>query len=191
MLGRIEMNQTSRSDFQGDKHLNDAKGGGHRGEEIASHDCVGVILQERGPALVSRSGWPGQLFAVLGDGARREPNLELQQRFIGDAFFSPGLDSQPLDGESSASFGSYLWPPDRSGSPAPKRRNAARCQPIKAAGLTITNALRQSNQRASFENTNLSPGVVGSAFFSCSRNRANCLRKNRFSAARAKGGARY
>src|SRR5438309_11991456 len=66
-----------------------------------------------------------------------------------------------------------------------KRRNAWRCQPIKVAGLTIINALRQSNQRASLENTNLSPGVVGIAFFSRSRNRANCLRKNRFSAASA------
>src|SRR3954467_5510321 len=66
-----------------------------------------------------------------------------------------------------------------------KRRNALRCQPIKVAGLTIINAPRQSNQRASLENTNLSPGVVGIAFFSRSRNRANCLRKNRFSAAKA------
>ncbi len=41
------------------------------------------------------------------------------------------------------------------------------------------------DQRASLENTNLSAGVVGIAFFSRSRNRANCLRKNRFSAARA------
>src|SRR3954453_8915921 len=66
-----------------------------------------------------------------------------------------------------------------------KRRNALRCQPIKVAGLTISNALRQSNQRASLENTNLSAGVVGMAFFSRSRNRANCLRKNKFSAANA------
>src|SRR3954462_1893786 len=66
-----------------------------------------------------------------------------------------------------------------------KRRNAWRCQPIKVAGLTIINAPRQSNQRASLENTNLSPGVVGIAFFSRSRNRANCLRKKRFSAAKA------
>src|SRR4051812_30706127 len=66
-----------------------------------------------------------------------------------------------------------------------KRRNALRCQPIKVAGLTISNALRQSNQGASLENTNLSAGVVGIAFFSRSRNRANCLRKNKFSAARA------
>jgi hypothetical protein len=65
------------------------------------------------------------------------------------------------------------------------RRNAWRCQPIKVAGLTISNALRQSNHRASLENTNLSPGVVGMAFFSRSRNRANCLRKNKFSAASA------
>src|SRR5438309_6980202 len=66
-----------------------------------------------------------------------------------------------------------------------KRRNALRCQPIKVAGLTISNALRQSNQRASLENTYLLAGVVGIAFFSRSRNRANCLRKNKFSAARA------
>ena len=90
MLGRIEMNQPSRSDFQGDKHINDTKCGGHGGEEIASHDCFGVIFQESGPALVSRSARPGQLFAVLGHGARRESNLELQQQIIGDALFSPG-----------------------------------------------------------------------------------------------------
>ena len=66
-----------------------------------------------------------------------------------------------------------------------KRRNALRCQPIKVAGLTIINAPRQSNQRASLENTNLSAGVVCIAFFSRSRNRANCFRKNRFSATRA------
>src|SRR4051794_11442775 len=65
------------------------------------------------------------------------------------------------------------------------KRNALRCQPIKVAGFTISNALRQSNQRASLENTNLSAGVVGIVFFSRSRNRANCLRKNKFSAATA------
>src|ERR1700751_829924 len=65
------------------------------------------------------------------------------------------------------------------------RRNAARCQPINVAGLTITNALRQSKKRASLDKTNRSAAVVGTAFFSRSLNKANCLRKNRFSAARA------
>jgi hypothetical protein len=65
------------------------------------------------------------------------------------------------------------------------RRKAARCQPINVAGLTITNALRQSKKRASLDNTNRSAAVVGLAFFSRSRNKASCLRKNRFSAARA------
>ena len=182
----MEMNQTSRSDFQGDKHINDAKGGGHGGEEIASHNCLGVIFQESGPALVSRSARPGQLLAVLCDGARREPNLQLQQQLIGNALLSPGWISAPkrrIESLTSAVTGGL---PTGLDFQRQKRRNAARCQPIKVAGLTITNALRQSNQRASFENTNLSPGVVGSAFFSRSRNRANCLRKNRFSAARAK-----
>lgn len=40
-------------------------------------------------------------------------------------------------------------------------RKPARCQPIKVAGLTITKALRQSNKRASFENTRRSAAVVG------------------------------
>ena len=65
------------------------------------------------------------------------------------------------------------------------RRNAARCQPINVAGLTMTNALRQSKKRASLDNTNRSAAVVGAAFFSRSWNKASCLRKNRFSAASA------
>ena len=65
------------------------------------------------------------------------------------------------------------------------RRNAARCQPINVAGLTITKALRQSKKQASLEITNRSAAVVGATFFSRSRNKASCLRKNRFSAARA------
>ena len=65
------------------------------------------------------------------------------------------------------------------------RRNAARCQPINVAGLTITKALRQSKKRASLHNTNRSAAVVGAAFFSRSWNKASCLRKNRFPAAKA------
>jgi hypothetical protein len=65
------------------------------------------------------------------------------------------------------------------------RRNAARCQPIKVAGLTMTKALRQSKKRASLDKTNRSAAVVGAAFFSRSWNKASCLRKNRFSATRA------
>lgn len=65
------------------------------------------------------------------------------------------------------------------------RRKAARCQPINVFGLTITKALRQSKKRASLENTNRSPAVVAAAFFSRSRNKASCLRTNKFSAASA------
>src|SRR5437764_1661989 len=70
----------------------------------------------------------------------------------------------------------------RSSMPASR---TARCQPINVAGLTMTNALRQSKKRASLDNTNRSAAVVGAAFFSRSWNKASCLRKNRFSAASA------
>src|SRR3954451_12850304 len=49
----IEMNQPSRTDLQRHKYINHAKANGHCGEEITSYDCVGMILHEGGPALVS------------------------------------------------------------------------------------------------------------------------------------------
>src|SRR4051812_50225528 len=55
-----------------------------------------------------------------------------------------------------------------------KRRNALRCQPIKVAGFTISSALRQSNQRASLENTSLPAGGGGLAFFSPSPDKDKC-----------------
>ena len=57
------------------------------------------------------------------------------------------------------------------------RPNAARCQLINVAGLTITKALRQSKKRVSLDKTNRSALVVGLAFFSRSLNKASCLRK--------------
>jgi hypothetical protein len=53
MFRGIEMNQPSRTDLQRHKYINHAKANRHYGEEITSDDCVGVILQEGGPALVS------------------------------------------------------------------------------------------------------------------------------------------
>lgn len=63
------------------------------------------------------------------------------------------------------------------------RRNAARCQPIKVAGLTITNAFRHSNNRASLENTKRSPGTGCFGFRLAFLEKDSCLPRNRFSAA--------
>src|SRR3954463_259435 len=49
----IEMSQPSRTDLQRHKYINHAKANRHYGEEITSYDCIGVIFQEGGPALVS------------------------------------------------------------------------------------------------------------------------------------------
>jgi hypothetical protein len=77
------------------------------------------------------------LLAVFGHRARREPNLQLQQQLIGNAFFSPGLDSQPLNDESSSDFDIHAWPPDRSRFPAPEKAECVAMPAIKVAGLTI------------------------------------------------------
>lgn len=102
MLGRIEMNRTSRSNFAGDKHRNDARGAGHGGEETASRDCLGVILQEVEPA--------GLAIYVAGELAcctwRRcaERAESRASTTVHRRVFLPRLDSQPLDGESSPCF---------------------------------------------------------------------------------------
>jgi hypothetical protein len=53
MFRGIEMNQPSRTDLQRHKYIDHAKANRHNREEITSYDCVGVVFQEGGPALVS------------------------------------------------------------------------------------------------------------------------------------------
>jgi len=52
-------------------------------EEIACHNRQRVILQERRPALITSglTSWP--LRHVLADRARRDPDAQLDQQFIG------------------------------------------------------------------------------------------------------------
>ena len=71
------------------------------------------------------------------------------------------------------------------------RRNPWRCQRSNVAGCTMTNAWRQSNQRASQVRA-MRMAFVACCGFTCrSWYRASCLRRNRFSAARAVGERRH
>src|SRR3982751_202911 len=75
----------------------------------------------------------------------------------------PRLDSQLLNaGSNSLTAAVTGGLPTGLDFQRQNRRNALRCQPIKVAGFTISNALRQSNQRASLQNTNLSAGSCAS-----------------------------
>jgi len=67
MFGRIEMHQAQRPDLQCNEHIKHAKGGGNSSEAITSYDSFGVIFQEGGPALVSRSARSGRLLDVFGE----------------------------------------------------------------------------------------------------------------------------
>jgi hypothetical protein len=54
MGGRIEMEQTAGADLHGDEHVQDAETGSDRGEEVTGDNRLGVVADERGPALYSR-----------------------------------------------------------------------------------------------------------------------------------------
>src|SRR3954466_12526758 len=185
MFGRVETNHPARTDLHRHKHINHSKARCHNRKEIASYDCVCVIFRKLDQRWSldprGRGGCLLYLATVRGE-----------SRICSFSNSSSAMRRSPQVGFSAAKRRiKFLTSTVTRGLPTgcdfqrQKRRNALRCQPIKVAGLTISNALRQSNQGASLENTNLSAGVVGIAFFSRSRNKGNCFRKNKFSAATA------
>ena len=144
-----------------------------------------MVPEEGGPPLVPRTTWVRLCGMYL-------PTVRGESRTWSFRKSSSAIRSSPQVGFSAVIRRiSRLTSAETGGLPTgldfqrQNRRNAVRCQAIRVAGFTITKALRQSKRRASFENTKRSAAVVGAAFFSRSWNKASCLRKNRFSAAKA------
>jgi hypothetical protein len=144
-----------------------------------------VVPDEGRPALVVPATRAWRFRNVFSNRAWREPNLQLEPKFISDPLFAPGQIVGCHSTIKRRTSAEITGRPIGLDLQRQNRRNAARCQPIRVAGLTITKALRQLKKRASLDRTNRSAALVGTAFFSRSLNSARCLRRNRFSAARA------
>ena len=69
-------------------------------------------------------------------------------------------------------------------------RKPFRCQRMKVSGWTIVRARRHANRRESSTRVSRLASVTRRGFILRSRYRANCLRRKRFSAARAQCGRR-
>ena len=91
MSGYVVMENPSCSHFHDHEHVQSAEGDRDHGEEVARHDRLGVVADERQPSLLRISHSPGPApLQVFPDGSGRNPNTEFQLQFIGDAFFAPG-----------------------------------------------------------------------------------------------------
>jgi hypothetical protein len=90
MLGDMEVEQTSRSDLEGNEYIKDTEAYRHGNEEVASDDSICMVPEERRPALVLADMRAWRLPNVFSDCAWREPNLELEPKFIGNPLFAPG-----------------------------------------------------------------------------------------------------
>src|SRR4051794_27340015 len=185
MFRGIEMNQPSRTDLQRHKHINHAKATVTTVKKSQATIALACFFRKVDQRWSVDPRGPGRCLLYLA-------TVRGESRICSFSNSSSAMRCSPQVGFSAARRRiKFLTSAVTGGLPTSldfrrqKRRNTLRCQPIKVAGLTISNALRQSNQRASLENTNLSAGVVGIAFFSRSRKRANCLRTNRFSVAGA------
>jgi hypothetical protein len=90
MFGHVEVENPPRSDLHCDKYIKETEPCRDRNEEMASDNRVRMIADEGGPPLIAGSAWARRLLDVLAHGSRRKPNLEVQQKFIGDTLFTPG-----------------------------------------------------------------------------------------------------
>ena len=78
MGGHIEMQQTARADLHGDEDVQASETGGDDGEEVTGDNRLGVIADERGPALRGGASWTACAAKTFVNRARRDKNAEFQ-----------------------------------------------------------------------------------------------------------------
>ena len=91
MGGHIGVEDSPRANLYDHEHVQSAERDRDHGEEVAGHDCLGVIADERQPSLLTI--WrpprtrPAQVFPHR---PRRHSDAELQLQFVGDPSLAPG-----------------------------------------------------------------------------------------------------
>jgi hypothetical protein len=85
----IDVGQSTRAVLDDNKHVQHPKRRSDRNEEVTGENRLGMVLQERGPALIATGlpRWP--LGQVLADRSRRDPDPELDQQLVGNPLLAP------------------------------------------------------------------------------------------------------
>src|SRR5450631_249305 len=119
MRSDVAMDQAPAAVLDHHEHVQQLERGGDGDQEIAGNDPLGVQAQERRPSQVpSRSAW-WAMRQILPYGARRDLNLQFQNKLVGNAFLTPrGILIRHLADQGTnlqrnrRSAGSGLQPPE-------------------------------------------------------------------------------
>src|SRR5215472_11930191 len=163
------------------------KGGRHDGEEVAGDDRMGVVPDESQPSLleIGRSHRAANLQVLLYR-ARRNSDTEFQSQLVGDAFLASG---HVLDCHLPDQLPQVLWQTRSSGRlrlPAPEQPESFAMPTDEVSAWTCTRAPRHGNMRLSVAFIQRVESLARRGLTLRSWKSASCLRRNRFSAARAR-----
>jgi hypothetical protein len=92
MVGYMRMENPACCVFHHHKNIEEPKGDRDHHAKIAGDDGLGMVADKRPPALgvnVLPSTGVHALRHVLPHGPRRHPQAQLEQEFVGNAFFTP------------------------------------------------------------------------------------------------------
>ena len=86
----VRVQNAARADLHRNEHVKKSERSRHRNQEVAGHDALRVIADERIPSLSGVAAARTACAQVLSDRPRRNPDSELQQQFIRNSLFTPG-----------------------------------------------------------------------------------------------------
>src|SRR6266404_5941146 len=89
MRGEVAMNQTSTAMLDNHEHVQLSKRCRDGEEKVTRNDPLGVQAQKTRPAHIASRTTCRSFRQILIHCSRRDPNVELQQQFVGDALLAP------------------------------------------------------------------------------------------------------
>jgi len=125
VFGDIEMQNPTAADFHRHEHIQDAKGGRHRHEEIAGHHRLGVVPHKAASSLAGCPARPFKYLRTVRDDTRM-PSLSCSSFAIRS---SPQVGfSRPISWISTRRFLGSFGRPGWRDFQRQKIRKAVRCQ---------------------------------------------------------------
>ena len=121
VTGYVDVHQPAAADLHHDEHIQYVEPRGHHHAGVAREQRVGVVPQERAPAVCggTPSFSPGPLRHVTAHGPRRHPEAQPHKQFRRDAPLAPGRVLLRHSGDQTAEFQREGWPALPAGSLPP------------------------------------------------------------------------
>ncbi len=164
----VLVENSSCPQFHNHEYIQSAKGVRYHDEEVARHDHLGMVMDERQPTLFGIGCAPrAAALQVLLHRARRNPDPEFELQLVGDAFLAPGrILHAHLPDQDLKTLGQERSP-RRFRLPTPKEPEAFAVPPDECIRLDIHQRIRPLEHLTQSRHQPAS-GIVGSSGFGLS-----------------------